>query len=115
MTSRCGLGSIELSVVSLLADLEAEKPDFIKTTDFLDRLNRKTKIRPSYGYEAVLSMSRDWLINYPLIDFQGNVGSPTDPPADPQYTEVRLSKLGAHISAAEAGNCLLYTSDAADE
>lgn len=45
-------------------------------------------------YEAMVRMSQDWKMRYPLIDFQGNNGSiDGDGPAAYRYTEARLSEL----------------------
>lgn len=45
-------------------------------------------------YEAMVRLSQDWKIRYPLIDFQGNNGSiDGDGPAAYRYTEARLSEL----------------------
>lgn len=46
-------------------------------------------------YSAMVRMSQDWVMRYPLIDFQGNKGSiDGDVPAHMRYTEARLSPLG---------------------
>ena len=45
-------------------------------------------------YEAMVRLSQDWKMRYPLIDFQGNNGSiDGDGPAAYRYTEARLSEL----------------------
>ncbi|MDD7735192.1 MAG: DNA topoisomerase IV subunit A [Bacilli bacterium] len=45
-------------------------------------------------YEAMVRLSQDWKMRYPLISFQGNNGSiDGDGPAAYRYTEARLSEL----------------------
>ena len=45
-------------------------------------------------YEAMVRLSQDWKMRYPLIDFQGNNGSiDGDGAAAYRYTEARLSEL----------------------
>lgn len=45
-------------------------------------------------YGALVRLSQDWILRYPLIDFHGNNGNITgDGPADMRYTEARLSPL----------------------
>ena len=47
-------------------------------------------------YEAMVRMSQDWKINYPLIEMHGNNGSiDDDPAAAMRYTEARLSKIAS--------------------
>ncbi|MEN3015571.1 MAG: DNA topoisomerase (ATP-hydrolyzing) [bacterium] len=46
-------------------------------------------------YEALVRMAQDFVLNYPLIDGQGNFGSiDGDPPAAYRYTEAKLTKIG---------------------
>ena len=45
-------------------------------------------------YDALVRISRDWVLRYPLIDFHGNVGNQAgDGPAAYRYTEARLAKI----------------------
>ncbi len=49
-------------------------------------------------YGALVRMSQDWVMNMPLIDFQGNNGSiDNDGPAAYRYTEARLSKFANNL------------------
>ena len=51
-------------------------------------------------YEALVHMSQDWNVRYPLIDFQGNNGSMDgDSPAAYRYTEARLSAISNELVA----------------
>ncbi|MCL1876767.1 DNA gyrase subunit A [Candidatus Saccharibacteria bacterium] len=46
-------------------------------------------------YDAMVRLAQDWNMRYPLVDGQGNFGSPDgDPPAASRYTEARLAKPG---------------------
>ena len=45
-------------------------------------------------YGALVRLSQDWVMRYPLIDFHGNQGNISgDGPAAMRYTEGRLNKL----------------------
>jgi len=49
-------------------------------------------------YDALVRMSQDFSMRYPLIDGQGNFGSiDGDSPAAMRYTEVRLSKIAQEM------------------
>ncbi len=49
-------------------------------------------------YDALVRMAQDFVMNYPLVDGQGNFGSVDgDPPAAMRYTEVRLSKIAEEM------------------
>lgn len=45
-------------------------------------------------YGALARLSQPLILNYPLIDFHGNNGSLTDPPAAKRYTKAKLSEYG---------------------
>ena len=49
-------------------------------------------------YDALVRLGQDWSMRYPLIDSQGNFGSPgNDPPAAMRYTECRLAPLAMEM------------------
>ena len=49
-------------------------------------------------YDALVRLGQDWSMRYPLIDSQGNFGSPgNDPPAAMRYTECRLTPLAMEM------------------
>jgi DNA gyrase subunit A len=49
-------------------------------------------------YDAVVRMAQSWSLRMPLIDGQGNFGSPgNDPPAAMRYTECRLAPLAMEM------------------
>lgn len=46
-------------------------------------------------YFAMVRLAQDWVMRYPLVDGQGNLGSVDgDSPAAMRYTEARLAKMG---------------------
>jgi DNA gyrase subunit A len=49
-------------------------------------------------YDALVRMAQPWSMRMPLVDGQGNFGSPgNDPPAAMRYTECRLSPLAMEM------------------
>lgn len=62
-------------------------------------------VSPKYGYDALCTLALPWLLHLPLVDFHGNWGSldTGDRPANPRYTEARLSTAGTLALAAERG------------
>ncbi|WP_424923025.1 DNA topoisomerase IV subunit A [Aureibacillus halotolerans] len=49
-------------------------------------------------YEAMVRMSQDWKLRFPLVEMHGNNGSVDgDPPAAMRYTEARLSKIASEL------------------
>src|SRR3989442_14840603 len=51
-------------------------------------------------YDALVRLAQPWSMRYPLIDGQGNFGSPgNDPAAAMRYTECRLDPLAMHMLA----------------
>jgi DNA gyrase subunit A len=51
-------------------------------------------------YDSMVRLAQDWSLRYPLVDGQGNFGSPDgDPPAANRYTEARLDKHGNEMLA----------------
>lgn len=49
-------------------------------------------------YLAMVRLSQDWVMRYPLVNGQGNFGSMDgDPPAASRYTEARLGRAGNEL------------------
>lgn len=49
-------------------------------------------------YDALVRLVQDWSLRYPLVDGQGNFGSPgDDPAAAPRYTECRMAQLAMEM------------------
>ena len=42
-------------------------------------------------YDAMVRLAQDWVMRVPLVDGQGNFGSPDDSPGAPRYTEARMA------------------------
>ncbi|RJQ83322.1 DNA gyrase subunit A [Pseudonocardiaceae bacterium YIM PH 21723] len=51
-------------------------------------------------YDTLVRLAQPWSLRYPLVDGQGNFGSPgNDPAAAMRYTEARLMPLAMHMLA----------------
>ncbi|MEJ7647533.1 MAG: DNA gyrase subunit A [Nakamurella sp.] len=49
-------------------------------------------------YDALVRLAQKWSLRYPMVDGQGNFGSPgNDPAAAMRYTEARMSNLAMHM------------------
>nr|WP_106297515.1 DNA gyrase subunit A [Knoellia remsis] len=49
-------------------------------------------------YDALVRLVQDWALRYPLVQGQGNFGSPgDDPAAAPRYTECRMAPLSMEM------------------
>nr|WP_269813215.1 DNA gyrase subunit A [Ornithinimicrobium sediminis] len=49
-------------------------------------------------YDALVRLVQDWSMRYPLVDGQGNFGTPgDDPAAAPRYTECRMAALAMEM------------------
>ncbi|HET6910732.1 MAG TPA: DNA gyrase subunit A [Mycobacteriales bacterium] len=49
-------------------------------------------------YDTLVRLAQPWALRYPLVDGQGNFGSPgNDPPAAPRYTECRMAPLAMEL------------------
>src|ERR1700690_4394546 len=49
-------------------------------------------------YDTLVRMAQPWSLRYPLVDGQGNFGSPgNDPPAAMRYTECRMAQLAMRM------------------
>lgn len=49
-------------------------------------------------YDALVRLVQDWTMRYPLVNGQGNFGSPgNDPAAAPRYTECRMAPLAMEM------------------
>src|SRR6185437_8705426 len=48
--------------------------------------------------DTLVRLAQPWALRYPLVDGQGNFGSPgNDPPAAPRYTECRMAPLAMEL------------------
>ncbi|MDR1151954.1 MAG: DNA gyrase subunit A [Bifidobacteriaceae bacterium] len=49
-------------------------------------------------YDTLVRLAQDWSLRYPLVDGQGNFGSPgDDPAAAPRYTECKMAALAMEM------------------
>lgn len=48
-------------------------------------------------YDAMVRLAQDWSMRVPLVDGQGNFGSPDDSPAAARYTEARMSRAAEFL------------------
>ena len=54
--------------------------------------------RDEHAWETLFRLAQEWVLRYPLVDGRGNFGSQDDdPPASPQYTEVRLAPIAHEL------------------
>lgn len=60
-------------------------------------------------YEAMVRLSQEWKVRYPLIDMHGNNGSiDDDPAAAMRYTEARMSSISTMLMADIDANTVLF-------
>ena len=101
MSARTGLGPVEVALLLTLEDIGAghDRP-YRKSASVLAALEELDGVAPDYGYQVAcdLAGSGVWLR---LVDGHGNLGGPGGAPANPRYTEVRLTPIGALAVAAE--------------
>jgi hypothetical protein len=81
----------------------SDDSSFVNTRRALDVLHERVGVGPRTAYEPLCDLARPWVAHLTLVDFRGNYGSPDDLPANPRYTECRLSSLGAAALASERG------------
>ena len=60
-------------------------------------------------YDALVRMAQDFSLRHPLVDGQGNFGSPDDPPAAARYTECRLAPIAMQMLADIDENTVDFT------
>jgi len=104
MSEHWRLGAVERAVLETLDELGArhDRPH-VKCARVVQALAAGRGVSPRYGYDALCKLSQPWLQHVTLVDFHGNHGSPDDRPANPRYTEARLSHAGVIALAAERG------------
>lgn len=105
MSAATGLGTLDVAILEACDRLGAvsDRPH-VKTQRVLDVVYERLGIGPRTSFEPLCDLARPWVSHLRLIDFHGNVGSPAGfGPADPRYTECRLTPLGVAALAAEQG------------
>ena len=105
MSDATGLGLLDVAILDACAAVGAthDRP-FVKTRLVLDEVDARTGIGLRIASEPLYDLARPWVVHHRLLDVNGNVGSPDFGPADPRYTECRLTALGAEALAAERGD-----------
>jgi DNA gyrase subunit A len=107
VTERPDLGIVERAVLEALDQLGARRDGpHVKCARIVQALADEHGVSPRYGYDALCTLAQPWLLHLPLVDFHGNNGSvdENDRPANPRYTEARLSTAGTLALAAERGD-----------
>jgi hypothetical protein len=100
---RTGVGVVELAVLEALDGLRPR--GYRKSARVLAAVERSTGLAPGYSYQVLVDLALPWKMPVPLVTRQGNFGSRgNDPPANPPYTEARLSPAGGVVLAAERGD-----------
>ena len=104
MSAATGLGLLDLAILEACeyAGAVAFTP-FQMTARVLDVLFGRTGVGPRTAHEPLCDMVRPWVSHLRLIEFHGNYGSLDFGPANPRYTECRLTPLGQAALAAERG------------
>ena len=101
MSARTGLGPVEEALLLTLEDIGAghDRP-YRKSASVLVALQERSGVLPGYGYPVAcdLAGSGVWLR---LVDGHGDLGRPGVPAANPRYTEIRLTPVGAMAVLAE--------------
>lgn len=102
MTERTGLGVLEVAALRAI-EAAGGGAEPVQSLQVLEDLERDGFGR-AYMYLVLQDLVVPWQVQLPLVEGQGNFGSPgNDPAAEPQYTEVGLSRLGRLALAAEEG------------
>lgn len=105
MGQRSGVGLVELAILEAL-DARRAWPGRRATScrKVLTTLDDELGLAPGYTYQVLIDLALPWQIPVPLVEPHGNFGDRCgDPPANPQYTEARLSPAGQIALAAERG------------
>ncbi len=63
-----------------------------KSARVVDHAYEKHGIPPRLAYDAICTNAAPWLLQVPLIDFNGEMGGPDDQPAARNYTEVVVAR-----------------------
>ena len=102
MSERTGLGPLELAALRSVSATAGSSGRHCRTTKTLEHLDSVESIGPAYGLPVLQDLGSSWRVHLTLLDLAGNWGSVAgDPMAGPQYTEVRLSPIGAIALACE--------------
>ena len=104
MSERTGLGPLEVALLEATVAMQAGREVPVRTTDVLLLCERRDGYGPSYALPVLQHLGAWWHTHLNLFEVHGNWGTVGgDPPADAQYTEVRLSPAGWLALGAERG------------
>ena len=104
MSAATGLGLIETRLLATFGAVGARAGcAYLKNSRVLEALDREHQIAPLVGYRVLCDLTRPYVSNLPVIDFNGNYGSPDFSEASARYTESRLSALGDAALEADRG------------
>jgi hypothetical protein len=104
VSDRTGMGPLELAVLDTLAGLgaAAHRPH-VKCDRVVRVVEDRFGYGRSYSYRVICNLAQSWKARVMLVDFHGKYGGDHEPPAQPSYTEARLSRVGMLALGAERG------------
>jgi hypothetical protein len=102
---RTGMGVVELAILEALDGLGGRAGGrYIRCEKVLAAVEDSIGLARGYGYDVLVDLALPWKMPIPLVSPQGNFGGRgNDPPANPPYTEARLSPAGQVVLAAARG------------
>ena len=105
MSKRTGLGLVEVTILSAIAELLAEPhATYVRNDHVIGRVVDELGLAPKYSYQILCDMAAAWAVHVRLVDFHGDLGteSPNLGPASPRYTKSKLSTSGVLALQSEA-------------
>ena len=104
MSKRTGLGLVEVTILSAIAELLAEShAAHVRNDQVIGRVVDELGLAPKYSYQILCDMAAAWAVQVRLVDFHGTrAESPNLGPASPRYTKSRLSTAGVLALQSEA-------------
>ena len=106
MSKRTGLGPVEEALLLTLDELGAGPQHPRVRSSVLAEIERRFAVAPRYGYQVACDLAHRSTVWLRLLDDRGNLGGLGHPPAEPRYTELRLTPIGALAVAAERDDAL---------
>jgi hypothetical protein len=105
MGDRTGLGIVDLALLQTIDGRGSGRPDGVhsKCASVIGSLDEGLGLAPSYAYGALCDLARPWVLQAPLIEYHGDLGTRDLPSAPMQHCECRLSGTGACAVSAESG------------
>lgn len=102
MSKRTGLGPVEEALLLTLDELGAgPQQSGVRSSVLLAEIERRFAVAPRYGYQVACDLAHRSTVWLRLLDGRGNLGGLDHRPAEPHYTELRLTPVGALAAAAE--------------